>query len=97
MTRTSIQQFRASLLDGADQTAAMRAYRQIALRPAPADGRVGVEWAAWPAVEATAGDWIPWGAAPAAAGWMEWQGGPAAAPRLAGWGDWSTPPAPASA
>ena len=85
MTRTSIQQFRASLTDGADQTAAMRAYRQIALRPAPADGRVGVEWAAWAAAEA------------AATGWMEWQGDPAAAPRLAGWGDWSTPPAPAAA
>jgi hypothetical protein len=97
MTRTSIQQFRASLADGADQTAAMRAYRQIARRPAPADGRVGIDWPTWPPAAAAGGDWVPWGAAPISTGWVEWQDDPAAAPRLAGWGDWSTPPAPAAA
>ncbi|MFL5385675.1 MAG: hypothetical protein ACJ8GN_24430 [Longimicrobiaceae bacterium] len=86
MTRTSIQQFRASLVDGADQTVVMRAYRQIARRPAPADGRIGADWAVWPPA-----------AAASTAGWVEWPSAPAAAPRLAGWGEWSAPPAPAAA
>jgi len=96
VTRTSIQQFRASLVDGADQTAPMRAYRQITRHPAPADGRVGADWVTWPPAASAAGDCVPWGAAASSAGWMEWPDS-ATASRLAGWGDWTAPPAPAAA
>ncbi|MFL5540508.1 MAG: hypothetical protein ACJ8J0_16070 [Longimicrobiaceae bacterium] len=89
MPRTSIQQFRAALTDGADQSPLMRAYRRIANVPASVAAMAGGEWVTWPPALAAAGEWIPWGAQPAAS---ERQAGP----RFAAWGDWSTPPAAAA-
>lgn len=103
MVRTNIQQFRAALTDRANQTAPMRAYREIAHRSTPADAQVGAGWVGWPpAVDAVRGDCLQWtreGGPPAAvAGWTQWPDGAAATParretRPAGWGDRSTPPA----
>lgn len=61
MARTDIQQFRTALADGANQTALMRAYREIARRLTPAGGRVGSDWVAWAGAGNATGDPIPMG------------------------------------
>lgn len=58
MSRTSIQQFRATLADTANQSGPVRAYRALTRRPA-VDARIAGDWAVWPPVAATSG-WIPW-------------------------------------
>jgi hypothetical protein len=95
MSRTTIQQFRASLAGDADQTTLMRAYRAIARRPAPVGGSVGVEWTTWPPAAAAAGDWGPWAAEARATGdWLQWTreaGKPiplGTSPLTAGWVQW---------
>jgi hypothetical protein len=90
MPRTSIQQFRAALANGADQSPLTRAYRQIARGPASGAALAGSEWVTWPPAMAAAGEWIPWGAQSAAAGERQ------AGARFAAWGDWATPPAAAA-
>jgi len=89
MPRTSIQQFRAALTNGADQSPLTRAYRQIARGLAPGAARIGGEWVTWPPAMAAGGDWILWAGRPASA---ERQ----ARPRFAAWGDWAAPPATAA-
>jgi hypothetical protein len=97
MPRTSIQQFRAALAGSADQSRLMRAYRAISRRPTTIGGRVGPQWAEWPAMAEPG--WLMWQTAEAASftGWPEWKEEPARkehpGARLVGWGDWSTPPA----
>jgi hypothetical protein len=89
MPRATIQQFRAALTSGADQSPLTRAYRQLARGPASGAAKLGSEWVTWPPALATAGEWIPWGAQPAAS---ERQAGA----RFAAWGDWAGPPAAAA-
>jgi hypothetical protein len=59
MSRTTIQQFRAALADGSDQSRVLRAYREITRRPARSP---------------RGGDWVIWTAA-AAVGWVQWPDG----------------------
>jgi len=47
MPRISIQQFRAAIAGRADDDA-VRAYRELARRPALAVAMRGVDWVAWP-------------------------------------------------
>ncbi|MFL5385676.1 MAG: hypothetical protein ACJ8GN_24435 [Longimicrobiaceae bacterium] len=92
MPRVTIQQFRAALANGADQSPLTRAYRQIARGSASGAEKVGSEWLTWPPALATAGGWIPWDAQPASAAASERQAGA----RFAAWGDWAAPPATAA-
>lgn len=71
MRRISIQQFRATLADGAVSSALVRGYRELAARPALPEDVTAVEWAAWPALAALQdvdwGSWPPVAAASTAA------------------------------
>ena len=55
MSRITIQQFRAALADGSDQSRPLRVYREIMRRPAQRPR--GGDWVIWTA--ATAG-WVAW-------------------------------------
>lgn len=65
MARTNIQQFRAALADGANQTPPMRAYRTIARGTIP--DSAGVDWPQWPAAVARFAAWGDWSTPPATA------------------------------
>jgi len=52
MPRTSIQQFRADLASRSEQSALVRAYRELARRRDVATGMIHHEWAVWPPVAA---------------------------------------------
>ena len=47
MPRVSIQRFHAALASRSEQSAVVRAYRELARRPALAAGIVHNEWAIW--------------------------------------------------
>lgn len=62
MSRITIQQFRATLMDGTG--AAAEAYRALTRRPRSALSLRG-DWTPWSAASSAAGrlGWIPWGVA----------------------------------
>ena len=57
MSRITIQQFRAALANGSDQSRPLRAYREITRRTA-ADARIGGDWGVWTAAAAVG--WVAW-------------------------------------
>jgi hypothetical protein len=54
MPRITIQRFRAVLAERSSSSALVRAYRELARRPAMATGMTHGEWSYWTQVEARA-------------------------------------------
>ena len=48
MSKMTIQEFRARLAGRAEESALLRAYRDLSRRPALAAGMQGLQWTNWP-------------------------------------------------